>query len=215
MKKIILILFFIGISLNVYAAKDFARRYPNDTAMEVYTPNSANLSSLVALPYVSPSFVKMTGINTFTLDTNTYYKSGDSPSFGTIILNSLYRVSGMLDKGFTIIRPDLVYTNGTSTVMVMHVDPDTYPYGIKLINVQFTLQTDAAYTLVYKEYSSAMVLVSTIESLSTTASQLYAESRTTDIDDSNIAADNYIIAVLPSTNVPQVHGEVIFYAKGS
>lgn len=33
---------------------------------------SANLTSVSSLSYVSPAFVKMTGLNTFTLDTNTY-----------------------------------------------------------------------------------------------------------------------------------------------
>jgi hypothetical protein len=44
-----------------------------------------NIKSLVDLSYASASFVKMTGANTFALDTNVYYKSGDSPSFATFI----------------------------------------------------------------------------------------------------------------------------------
>ena len=38
-------------------------------------PSSAKLTSLAALTYATPAFVKMTGTNTFTLDTNTYLTS--------------------------------------------------------------------------------------------------------------------------------------------
>jgi len=38
----------------------------------VYQPSNSNLNSLAGLSYVSTSFVKMTGANTFALDTNTY-----------------------------------------------------------------------------------------------------------------------------------------------
>ena len=30
----------VFLCVNAYAAKDFAKRYPNDTALEVYTPNN-------------------------------------------------------------------------------------------------------------------------------------------------------------------------------
>lgn len=38
-------------------------------------PLNSNLTSVSSLSYVSPAFVKMTGLNTFTLDTNTYLTS--------------------------------------------------------------------------------------------------------------------------------------------
>ena len=48
---------------------------------------STNLTSLAGLSYVSGSFVKLTGTNTFTLDTNTYLASGGAlgtPASGTL-----------------------------------------------------------------------------------------------------------------------------------
>lgn len=46
-----------------------------------YQPLATNLTSLSGLTFASTSFVKMTAAGTFGLDTNVYYKSGDSPSF--------------------------------------------------------------------------------------------------------------------------------------
>jgi hypothetical protein len=46
-----------------------------DHALAGYQAGSDNLTSLSGLTYVSTSFVKMTGANTFTLDTNTYLTS--------------------------------------------------------------------------------------------------------------------------------------------
>lgn len=40
--------------------------------LNVKQPLAANLTSLASLVYTSPAFVKMTGVDTFTLDTNTY-----------------------------------------------------------------------------------------------------------------------------------------------
>ena len=48
--------------------------YNNSTGVFSITP-STNLSSLQGLTYASAAFVKMTGANTFTLDTNTYLTS--------------------------------------------------------------------------------------------------------------------------------------------
>ena len=61
----------------------------------------SGLASLAGLTYVSPSFVTMTGADTFSLDTNTYYKSGDSPTFANIT-----------DSGLTITRIPYASTAG-------------------------------------------------------------------------------------------------------
>lgn len=45
------------------------------TASTAYQAVNTSLTSLAGLTYVSPSFVKMTGANTFALDTNTYLTS--------------------------------------------------------------------------------------------------------------------------------------------
>lgn len=44
-------------------------------------PLNSNLSSLTGLTYSSVSFVKMTGVNTFSLDTNTYYNSTNPSNY--------------------------------------------------------------------------------------------------------------------------------------
>lgn len=49
----------------------------------------ANLQSLAGLSYSSASLVKMTGTNTFTLDTSPYAVIGSDVTFGTIIMTKL------------------------------------------------------------------------------------------------------------------------------
>jgi len=50
---------------------------------------ATNLTSLAGLTFASTSFVKMSAAGTFALDTNEYYKSGDSVSFADITLVNL------------------------------------------------------------------------------------------------------------------------------
>jgi hypothetical protein len=44
-------------------------------------PLATNLTSLTGLTYISSSFVKMTGVGTFTLDTNTYYLNSNPSGY--------------------------------------------------------------------------------------------------------------------------------------
>lgn len=61
-----------------------------------YQPLATNLTSLAGLSYVSPSFVKMTGANTFTLDTTTYV-----PTTRSLTINgTTYDLSS--DRSWTI-----------------------------------------------------------------------------------------------------------------
>jgi hypothetical protein len=62
--------------------------YIRDGAGIVFLGGGTNLLSLAGLTYASGSFVKMTGAGTFTLDTNTYYKSGDAPTFGNVTIGA-------------------------------------------------------------------------------------------------------------------------------
>lgn len=50
---------------------------------------ATNLTSLSGLTFSSESFVKMTAAGTFGLDTATYYKSGDSPTFASVTVSGL------------------------------------------------------------------------------------------------------------------------------
>ena len=51
-------------------------------------PLATNLTSLAGLTYVSPSFVKMTGANTFALDTNTYLTTNQSITLSGAVTGS-------------------------------------------------------------------------------------------------------------------------------
>jgi hypothetical protein len=79
-----------------------------------YQTAAAGLSSLAELTYVSAAFVKLTAADTFTLDTATYYKSGDSPVFagvdaGTACEADAYTVGGVAGISGTV----PVYNDGT------------------------------------------------------------------------------------------------------
>ena len=54
-----------------------------------YQTQDSGLTSLAGLAYASASFVKMTAADTFTLDTNTYYKSGDAPTFAAVLAQNI------------------------------------------------------------------------------------------------------------------------------
>ena len=53
------------------------------TAATAYQASNTNLNSLAGLAYASASFVKMTGANTFTLDTNTYVTTAGNAASAT------------------------------------------------------------------------------------------------------------------------------------
>jgi hypothetical protein len=80
----------------------------------------AGLASLAGLTYVSPSFVKLTGADTFSLDTNTYYKSGDSPTFTNIT-----------DSGLTSGRVTYASTDG------LLADDSDLTYASDILNFKF------------------------------------------------------------------------------
>jgi hypothetical protein len=108
-----------------------------------YQDASSNLTSLAALSYVSASFVKMTAANTFSLDTNTYYKSGDTATFANITDNGL-TASKIV---FTDASKGLTSTGiGTSSQFLMgdgSLNSDVYLDE----TVQVNAQTGTTYTL--------------------------------------------------------------------
>lgn len=75
--------------------------------------SSANLTSLSGLTYVSSALVRMSGINTFTLDTNTYLQSG------TLTTNYILKYNG------TNAVNSLIFDNGTN-IGVGTATPNTY-----------------------------------------------------------------------------------------
>lgn len=81
-----------------------------------YQDNNVNLTSLAGLTYASNAFVKMTGANTFTLDTSTYLTSALTDSAGT--------VSGitLTDDGTTVTLGGALSIASDSITMDMLVD---------------------------------------------------------------------------------------------
>lgn len=79
-------------------------------------PLNSNLTSVSSLSYVSPAFVKMTGLNTFTLDTNSYYLS-TNPSGYTSNNGTVTSVSA-LTLGTTGTDLNSSVSNGTTTPVI-------------------------------------------------------------------------------------------------
>ena len=99
-------------------------------------------------------------------------------------------------------------------IAIFHADADMFPHGFKLVNVQFTLNADAAYTLVFEEWAGdPPAATNDIESVTTGAADSYMEILTTGIDDSDIAADAYIYLHFPATDIDWIHVKIIGYAK--
>lgn len=82
-----------------------------------YQPLDTGLTSLAGLTYASTSFVKMTGTDTFSLDTNTYYKSGDTATFANITDSGLTatRVPYASTAGLLVDSANLTFDGTTLT----------------------------------------------------------------------------------------------------
>ena len=75
--------------------------------------SNSNLTSVAGLTYVSASFVKMTGANTFTLDTNTYALTNQTMYIGTTAV-AINRTTGALAlTGITSIDGTATNLSGT------------------------------------------------------------------------------------------------------
>lgn len=127
-----------------------------------------------------------------------------------LVINQDYTVYGLYDKECLIFEPD----NVNDEIAMLHVDADLYPNGIKLINVQITLNADAAYSMVFEEWAGdPPAAQNDIETVTTGGADSYMEVRVNDIDDSDIDADDYIFLDIPATDVDWIHCKVIYYVK--
>jgi hypothetical protein len=116
----------------------------------------------------------------------------------------------LIQKGATVIDPDGLSVDP----FMIYVDPTMYPGGIKLTKVAFQIPADAAYTLTFEEWTGDPPAFSTtIEAVTTTATDNYAEVTGASIDDSDIAAGNYVVLDFPATAVDQIHAMVYFWVK--
>lgn len=114
------------------------------------------------------------------------------------------------DKSFTIYGPDSI----ADRIILFHADTDVHPFGIKLINIQHTLSSDAAYPITWEEWTGdPPVFVSTIGTVSTDATDAYKQLAYTEITDSDIATGNYVVIQLPANTVTYVSGKCIYYIK--
>jgi hypothetical protein len=114
------------------------------------------------------------------------------------------------DKDGTFIAPDAI----NDEIPFFHVDADKYPFGIKLVNVQITIPSDGAYSMVFEEWAGDPAAAQNdIETVTTGAGDSYMEVLTGDIDDSDIDADDYIFLDIPATDVDWIQVKIIFYVK--
>ena len=139
------------------------------------------------------------------LDTNAMAFEVYDSSYSASMLNSYVE-----DIDFCIFEPD----NVNDEICIFHVDADKYPYGITLLNVQIILPADAAYSMVFEEWSGdPPAAQNDIETVSTGAGDAYMEVGTDNIDDNSIDADDYIFLHVPATDVDWISGKIIFYVK--
>jgi hypothetical protein len=119
-------------------------------------------------------------------------------------------ISTYYDGEVTIFAPDGV----NDQIPIFHADADKYPHGIKLVNVQITIPSDGAYSMVFEEWSGDPAAAQNdIETVTTGAGDSYMEVLTGDIDDSDIDADDYIFLDIPATDIDWIQCKFIYYIK--
>lgn len=115
---------------------------------------------------------------------------------------------------FCLVAPDLVRSAHSTRLMIFHVDPTLYPYGITIDSVEITLNVKAAYTLDFREFyidgSGNLTFLATIEDVSTTSAEVFKKVSGGDLDHRDIEAGHYIGIWIPTTNIPYVAGKVCF-----
>lgn len=119
-------------------------------------------------------------------------------------------IASLGDGEVTIFAPDGV----NDQIPIFHVDADKYPHGIKLVNVQITIPSDGAYSMVFEEWAGDPAAAQNdIETVTTGAGDSYMEVTLTDIDDSDIDADDYIFLDIPATDIDWIQCKFIYYIK--
>lgn len=99
--------------------------------------SSSNLTSLAGLSYVSASFVKMTGANTFTLDTNTYLTS----TTGLLATGATTGATSQAQAFTNGVKTGLIYPSSDSTtaVKVTKADGSTAVMTVDTTNSKITV----------------------------------------------------------------------------
>ena len=111
-----------------------------------------------------------------------------------------------------IYAPDYV----NDQIPLAHIDDSLFPFGVKLIHLEITLPSNAAYSMVFEEWNGTPpAALNDIETLTTGAGEAFKEANSTDIDDSDIAKNSYVFLDIPATDVDWIFVKVVYYAKTS
>ena len=113
------------------------------------------------------------------------------------------------DKDWVILEPDGI----ARELPIFHVDADRYPHGITIINTQIQLEADAAYSMVYEEWSGAdpPVYQADVVTVTTGAADTYAEVVGGAIGNAVLDADDWLFLHIPATDVDSVACKILFY----
>jgi len=114
-KKILTFLFVLGLTINAYAAREYAQRYPTGTALEVYTPNNPPTPVAETDPVYS-AWDKSTGISITESQISDFgtYLTAETDPYAVLLAG---RSGGQTIKGGTGEGEDLSFwTNATGTV---------------------------------------------------------------------------------------------------
>ncbi len=128
--------------------------------------------------------------------------SGDE---GESVLIPIYR-----HISIPIVLPDSIQLY-TPDLIVFHVNALLYPFGIEIDLVSIQLESDAAYSMVLEEWSSAdpPVLQNIMTTVTTGATDTYAEEAPD--TDGNLDAGDRIVLNIPTTDVDVVTVEIFFH----
>jgi hypothetical protein len=128
-----------------------------------------------------------------------FYMGDESES---ALIPGYYRVDA------TLYAPDGM----ADEIPLFRADAMLYPFGIEIDQVSITLPADAAYSMVFEEWSGdPPAAQANIETVTTTGSDAYMEVAQANIDNASIDADDYIFLHVPSTDVDWISVQVIFH----
>jgi hypothetical protein len=125
---------------------------------------------------------------------------------GTIALTA--GPTRIIDKSMSVNDPEAINTPSP----FWYCDPVMYPSGVTLTRVAIQIPADGVYSVEFEEWTGDPPAVgTTIETVATGASDNYASVSGGDIDDSSIAAGNWIFLELPATDIDWMTAMFYFY----
>lgn len=125
---------------------------------------------------------------------------------GATARNSL-GLGDYITKEVTIYEPDQV----NDEIPFFHADSTAFPDGITIVKVSIQIPSDAAYTLGFEEWDGdPPAAQNTIEDVATGAADNYSSVSTTDIDDQDIDAGDWVFLDIPSTDVDWITATAVY-----